>query len=270
MKTDIFYFSGTGNSYLLAKMISQGLPESKVFNIAHFTPETPDESDRNCVLAFPTYGFSAPGIVKRFLKKLDCSQYAYFFVVTTKGGSPEFCHKDLSRIVRKKGATINAFFSLQMPNNSYFIHDFNTPEQVAEKIANAKRFVEDSLTLIARRGNYAPERQKMSFGLAIIFRFINVLASLTDYMFFDKAFGVSDDCVSCGICAGVCPSHKIEMTEGKPSWKNGKKCYCCTACINYCPHGAISNKALKPSKTNPTNQYRNSEISVVEMMRNNS
>lgn len=52
-----------------------------------------------------------------------------------------------------------------------------------------------------------------------------------------KKFAVSDECVSCGKCASVCPLNNIVLTDGKPVW--GADCTHCMACINSCAKKAI-------------------------------
>lgn len=51
-------------------------------------------------------------------------------------------------------------------------------------------------------------------------------------------------CISCGICAWVCPSKAIELVEtslGKRPQINYAKCVFCELCIEYCPRNAIVN-----------------------------
>ena len=51
------------------------------------------------------------------------------------------------------------------------------------------------------------------------------------------AYVISDDCISCGKCANVCPLHNIQLSNGKPVW--GNQCTHCMACISRCPKEAI-------------------------------
>ena len=48
------------------------------------------------------------------------------------------------------------------------------------------------------------------------------------------AYVISDDCVSCGACAGGCP-------EGEAHYEiDADSCISCGACAGTCPSGAIS------------------------------
>lgn len=53
-----------------------------------------------------------------------------------------------------------------------------------------------------------------------------------------KKFWVKPSCLSCGLCAGVCPLKNISYDNNKrPLW--GDNCTHCMACINRCPAQAI-------------------------------
>jgi nitroreductase/NAD-dependent dihydropyrimidine dehydrogenase PreA subunit len=51
----------------------------------------------------------------------------------------------------------------------------------------------------------------------------------------------NDKCVSCGICAKVCPAQIIELNEGYPFSDKDKSCISCGHCVAVCPHGALDN-----------------------------
>lgn len=51
------------------------------------------------------------------------------------------------------------------------------------------------------------------------------------------AYKISDDCISCGACADVCPEQAIVEGDGKFEI-DPKKCKECGACADVCPMGA--------------------------------
>lgn len=53
-----------------------------------------------------------------------------------------------------------------------------------------------------------------------------------------NAFYATDACISCGLCARICPTETIVWSEGsRPRW--GDTCVQCVACIHRCPARAI-------------------------------
>ena len=53
------------------------------------------------------------------------------------------------------------------------------------------------------------------------------------------AYVISDDCVSCGTCAGECPVGAIVEGDGKYEI-DPDTCISCGSCAGVCPVGAIS------------------------------
>ncbi|MCK5832497.1 4Fe-4S binding protein [bacterium] len=49
----------------------------------------------------------------------------------------------------------------------------------------------------------------------------------------------SAKCISCGICARVCPTDAIKLIDGKPVIDSGK-CILCGKCVKRCPTEALS------------------------------
>lgn len=51
------------------------------------------------------------------------------------------------------------------------------------------------------------------------------------------AYAISDDCISCGACAGACPVGAISDGDGKFEI-NADTCIDCGSCAGACPVGA--------------------------------
>ena len=79
-----------------------------------------------------------------------------------------------------------------------------------------------------------------------------------------KDYNVNENCTGCGICLKLCPVENIEMTDGKPSFKNN--CEQCLSCIHYCPQKAINYKNI----TQKRKRYNNPYIKYDELIKFNN
>lgn len=80
-----------------------------------------------------------------------------------------------------------------------------------------------------------------SWGPAVLVPFLKsylVYPLFVNFAIGSNKFYATDACISCGICAKICPTGTIALSEdGKPKWAN--TCVQCVACIHRCPVRAI-------------------------------
>ena len=83
---------------------------------------------------------------------------------------------------------------------------------------------------------------------------------------FQDLYRITDNCISYGICAKICPKKCFHMEGQKSVWdKTG--CINCMACIHACPMLAIK---LKMPEKNPQARYRNENINLSEIIAANN
>ena len=75
------------------------------------------------------------------------------------------------------------------------------------------------------------------------------------YEVFLQARIVNDQCVHCEICAKVCPSDNITVTEYKVSFAD--RCEVCYACVHNCPQNAIHLR-----KETSSARFRNEHVTL--------
>ena len=103
--TAIYYFQGTGNSYAVARDISEKL-DGEMIPIAKLEAlESIRVSENILGLVFPDFHSSLPNIVRRFVNKLEDIQETYVFGV--------------------REGELAAGFAVRMPYN-YIIPTFNS------------------------------------------------------------------------------------------------------------------------------------------------
>jgi flavodoxin/Pyruvate/2-oxoacid:ferredoxin oxidoreductase delta subunit len=262
MKTALYYFSGTGNSYAVAKKLQSELGDSRLIPITECVKnknyELNNELKYDAVgLVFPLYFFSMPKAVMDFIENINLSGIKYIFAVITRGGSAwqggALSH--LKSKLKHRGYSLNAGFYVRMPDN--FIVAYDIPSSLTrekyEKQSNEKI------------NSIIPKIKTM---LPIIEHEYSVALRPLVYHFYLKDLNKKDDgffsdqkCNSCGLCEKICHSENINIEGGKPYWNH--KCQFCLACIHYCPQKAIQYK----KGTNNRQRYHHPDVPVSEYIK---
>ena len=114
MSTKIFYFSGTGNSLVVAERIKEAFEDSEIISISDNLKNSDSQmgtevTAENIGFVFPLYCFSLPEIVIRFLRKYKFNAKYIFAVVTRAGGAWQggaLSHAD--KLLKVGGARLSA------------------------------------------------------------------------------------------------------------------------------------------------------------------
>ena len=235
MKTVIYYFSGTGNSYRAAEKICKEIPDSRLVPIVKAMKKEEYYHPAPMVgFVFPLYFLSFPKIVMDFIEKFDFSGKEYIFIAVTrgtKGMGGVIAH--MKEILRKKGTALSAGFYIDMPGSDVtFI--LPVPDRARQKklLDSADMKIQEiSSKLIAEEKFY--EREFVGFLRYIRHSHVYLKGLVNGWknLYFDE------NCNGCGICEKVCPLNNIRMTDKKPVW--GADCQLCEGCLNFCPKEAI-------------------------------
>ena len=253
----IYYFTGTGNSLAIAKMIAEKIGDCEVIRVTNKLDICePIEAD---VLGFvfPIYSWGMPVMFKDFIKKIQINKADYVFVITNYAGNFGNALKSFQKEMIKKNRYLDAFCEVVMPNNYVVMGNAAPKEEAAKIVQKAKPIIDDYAQNIFNRKPVPMKKVKFAgkFLSAIVYSLFasNVKKS-------DKSFFSSDNCNGCGICVKVCPAENIILNENKqPIWQH--RCEQCHACIHWCPQRAIEFS----KKTQQKNRYTNPEIKVSEL-----
>ena len=80
--TEIYYFSGTGNSLHVARELQRRIPETNLIPIVSLLNNTVIETNGETVgFVFPIHFSAIPIPVEKFINKLDLNSAKYVFVI---------------------------------------------------------------------------------------------------------------------------------------------------------------------------------------------
>src|SRR4030042_3293810 len=93
MGTEIYWFSGTGNSLSIAGTLNSMLSEQgKLLPMAALYEKNNNTTDADVVgFVFPIHLGDAPWVVKEFVKKTHFTLKPYIFAVATCNANPHDC-----------------------------------------------------------------------------------------------------------------------------------------------------------------------------------
>jgi len=233
----ILYFSGTGNTEYIAKLIANGLDDECVdlFERIRTNDRSPLYSEKTYVICAPIYVCEMPLFLMKYLKSIKFNGNNKVYFVFTSGGYCGSAKVQAKLFSMKKGLKCLGCVEFVMPrnyvaNNRY---DMDTEEVIYSKISKATEKVKEVVEDI-KNERKLKSRHVWLFETLIITPFAPIW---TKYKLVAKDFYTTVECVGCKLCAKVCPLNNIEVVDKKPIW--GDSCTHCMACISKCPKKAI-------------------------------
>ncbi len=231
----IIYFTGTGNSKFVAEAIADRLGDETICSNDYIKNNKKGtfSSRRPWVFVFPVYLSTIAEIFADFIRGsvFSGSKKAYFIgtCASSIGSAPNVAKK----ICAAKGLDFMGAAKALMPQNYIALFTMTEPEECEKRLSEAIISAKALGTAIEKE---QPFKTKFAGGLE--YCVISLVEKLYNGHFTKtKKFYATDECVSCGLCAKVCPLNNISLSEGKPKWTGN--CIHCMACINRCPKQAI-------------------------------
>ena len=258
MKTVIYWFSGTGNSFHVARAIQEGLDDVELKSVVQALDGDIELSQRTG-LVFPVYAWGPPAIVARFIENLPSDTPDYLFAVATYGVDPGSTMSITRRMLKRRGLALNASYAVRMVEN--YPPMGGAPEEKKQRKTNdaAETEIAQIISLIREgaSGDFAKKNLFFSLIGPPVYRiFRRALSRKSGEKFF-----ADEKCSFCGICAQVCPVQNVTLLDGKkPTWSN--RCEQCFACFHWCPEKAVQ----YGRKTVNMIRYHHPESSLNDLM----
>lgn len=235
----IFYFSGTGNSQLVAQEIAN-VTNDELVSINQYLKANETgcfESDKPWVFVTPTYAWRMPRAVERWIHDASFKNQTNAYFVLTCAGSSGNAIRYAKKICKEKKWHFMGLSEIIMPENYLAMFPTPTASACQDILEKAKPSIQTTAQQIAKGVAFksipSTLKGKLSSGP------INSL--YYSLLVHDKGFKASKQCVSCNKCVERCPLNNIELKNGKPIWKGN--CTHCMACIGGCPTKAIDYKS---------------------------
>ncbi|MFO7822163.1 MAG: EFR1 family ferrodoxin [Lentisphaeria bacterium] len=234
--TQFYWFSGTGNSLAVAKVLQERLAGNielhRVSSCFDYEKGTPDGGKLG--LFFPVYAWGIPAAVERFIDKLPGSGINFIFAVATYAAMPGAALGMVNTALERKRLHLNAAYGVKMPENYPPLGGVPGEKKKQRILNKADRQIEEIATDLNGEAPYQRHLPNPFFKLlgkvsGCVFKQILRKA--------DRKFYADDNCDGCGVCANVCPVKDVELREGHPVWLG--HCEQCFACLHWCPQEAV-------------------------------
>lgn len=250
MNTTIYYFSATGNSLRIARIIAEGT-NAQLLSMP-VQKETACKSQR-IGLVFPTYFWGVPRTVAEFINGLRVeSKSPYIFAVSTCGGLHGGVLGHTAELLGNRGLHLD--YGLAVTSVANYVEEYNPMTGSADrKLRAADDMAKKAAADITSGRRNGPFRR---FVWDRMFYKIYTDVKLDK----DAGFHVDPSCIHCGVCQRICPNQNIVLNNGVPEFKH--HCEHCVACINCCPKHAIQWKKA----TQKRRRYRNPQVSVDDII----
>lgn len=267
-KTEIYYFSGTGNSLYVARELQNRIPEVELIPIVSLLDrDVIKTSGKTVGLVFPVHALTIPIAVKRFLKKIDPASAEYIFAIATRGGTVFRGFNKIDKLLKKKNKHLNSQFILNMCHNeaprserNYIVPSKSDILQIEttvfKKIHQISNVIKTQSSFLEKDANIIIKSSSNPIIGFLIEKLVVFAMDISEYIGGANYFYHDDKCNGCGICEKVCLSGKIKMEGEKPVWQRNIFCYMCFACLNYCPKQSVQIKNIPGVKSYTTENGR--------------
>ncbi|MBA4388017.1 MAG: hypothetical protein C0404_08555 [Verrucomicrobia bacterium] len=237
---EICYFSGTGNTEIVAKLMAEAFRRQgadaglrRMEDVLNGRVAMPADDRAMLGIGYPVHGFGAPRMVDDFVRRLPDAKGTRAFVFMT--ASDEFClnsaaSETIARCLRKKGYDVFHESMVPMPCNFALKY----PDSLMKQLCI--RAVEETAGLAKEIVTEKPRKFHEGWITLLMARWLNAFESYGT-RYFGKDLKVSKACTLCGKCVRDCPT--LNITRDGDTIKFGWNCTMCFRCIYGCPVNAI-------------------------------
>ncbi|WP_099466885.1 EFR1 family ferrodoxin [Konateibacter massiliensis] len=253
MRTILFYFTGTGNSYYIASELASLARDKDVMQIdSLLNYKEYDLNDYKRIgFVLPVYYNHLPQICIDFIKGMDLKNICNVFFIASYSGNTGFVFENFRDITSFRDKTIQEY-KVKMPGN-YILEYGAFPQKLQTLILNQAKIKIKKINEDMHSNNL----QKKLIKANLISRLYKThsLKKIENFSILGQGFYANDRCIKCLKCIKNCPGKNISIFENELNW--GSSCKQCMRCIQICPEEAVSHEILKKERKRYINPYVN-------------
>jgi ferredoxin len=257
IKTELYFYTGTGNSLWTARELAKELGDPQLIPMTLANNDI-IRSDAACIgLIFPVHIWGLPHRVVDFVKRLELNDSQYGFAIAVNAGQVAATLLQLKRIFKEKGIGLSSGFSVCMPSNYIPWGGAPAKEKQKKLFKETRQKIISIADVVKAKKQQAPEKGPLWQN--ILFSWI-YKKSFDRVPEMDKSFRSDEKCNGCGICEKICPVKNISLKDDRPIWQH--HCEQCFACLQWCPQEAIQ----YGKNTTKKKRYHHPEIKLSDML----
>jgi len=258
MKSVIYYFTGSGNSLIIAKDLKKAIENTEVIRITKHNEDGLDASDFDRVgFVFPIYFSGIPIMLRKFVKNLKINPDSYVYGVANFGDKVDMGMKQLETVLEGKGVQLKGRFEITMPGNYQVMFALDSKEKMEKNFSEEKKQILEIGKKVTDKETILPSKVGLGTKIkgALVYKIFKPGKM-------DKNFWSDRKCNGCGICKKICPAENITIVKNKPMWN--RQCEQCLSCLHFCPKQAVQYRR----GTIKRGRYKHPEISLKELVIN--
>jgi hypothetical protein len=117
MSTTLYYYTGTGNSLWIARILAKELGDAGTISISRISSGTLESRGDAVGIIFPVHIWGVPHPIIAFLNALAKDPSRYYFAVAVNAGQVAATLLQLKKLMHAKGLTLSSGFEIAMPSN---------------------------------------------------------------------------------------------------------------------------------------------------------
>ena len=235
----ILYFSGTGNSLLVAQRLKEKLQDDIVSlnDVLKYSTSYKFTSTKPFVIVCPIYAWRLPFKIEQLIKKVNFKGNNNVYFVATLGANAGNASAYCRNIIQKKQLTYKGFYQIIMPDSYVVAERMVSKEEAKHQIQHVIKDIDILSEIIACEKDIdtpANKSLKNSFLSSVGYW------GFHHFMEHSRSFTVLDTCIRCGKCIQGCPTNNIVFHKNSVKYKND--CMFCLSCLHHCPTQALEYK----------------------------